>query len=617
LARIVDRMDGLALLGSGSFGPLALPVPGLLWSRGRLPSNAPIRPISVDAGEAVEPPRRSLRLQEGELALSLELAIPTPEISGQSGAAAPVADRIWSVHLPLSPEDWRRVREARPDLVIWGNSRALWNSGEPWILALRELRTQLGGRTLLWAPRTALPHRIALLSYLSVDVFDTTEGLWQAGEGTFLDPTLGTFPAADARAEARCTCPGCRSSTPDLGQHAVEAFASELGSVRSAIRAGRLREMVELRQAAEPALAEMLRYADRHLGPLLEERTPVLGAGVRTYILRESLRRPEVRRYRDRFGSRYAPPPSKPVLLLVPCSRTKPYRNSRSHRRIAGALEGLSPLERVHWVSVTSPLGLVPRELEDLPPSRHYDIPVTGEWDATEAGMVRDALRRLLERGSYERVVIHLDPVEYTFLKSELPAHLPTTWTMTDDRATSPESLAALRVAAAEALEGIGPRPGGPLAGVREELRALAAMQFGPEAADALFADPVRLQGRPWFQRLTDQKGHDLATWQETRGLFQLTMKGGERLWPLHPLEVEVDPAIDLKGDLFSPGVRGANPAIRVGDAVLLAQAGRLAGVGEAILPGPLMSDLTRGLAVHVRHHARADRPAETAPAFS
>ena len=33
---------------------------------------------------------------------------------------------------------------------------------------------------------------------------------------------------------------------------------------------------------------------------------------------------------------------------------------------------------------VTSPLGLVPRSLEDFWPAAHYDIPVTGDWDSDE-----------------------------------------------------------------------------------------------------------------------------------------------------------------------------------------------------------------------------------------
>ncbi|MCI4364348.1 MAG: DUF5591 domain-containing protein, partial [Thermoplasmata archaeon] len=250
---------------------------------------------------------------------------------------------------------------------------------------------------------------------------------------------------------------------------------------------------------------------------------------------------------------------------------------------------------------VTSPLGVVPRELEDLPPARHYDIPVTGEWDEEERGSVVAAVQHLLRSGHYASVVLHLDPREYSFLGEALPPGIDSTWSLLDHRTTTPEALAALRTATERVLP-VDPVPGGPLAMVREELEALAAMQFGTAIAKSLFAPTVRLHGRPWFQRLSDGGGKDLATWQERRGLFQLTMEGARRLDEVGAPGIEFEPELQLLGDLFTPGVRSADRGIRTGDAVLLRRGGALAAVGEAALPGPLMTELPRGLAVQVRH---------------
>ncbi len=371
-----------------------------------------------------------------------------------------------------------------------------------------------------------------------------------------------------------------------------------------------MRELVESRLVTEPALAEMLRYADRELGGLLEERAPVAFSGSRDYVLLESHRRPEMVRFRSRLLERYRPPPSKTVLLLVPCSKTKPYRRSRSHRRFWGALEGLGSLERVHVVSVSSPIGLVPRELEDVPPARHYDIPVTGDWEESERAYVRTALAHLRATGNYRSIIVHLDALEYSFLAEDLPVSETVQWTVKDDRTTTNEAVGALRAAVERGLRGEIPVKGGPLSVVREELESLAGVQFGPDAARRLFVPPVRLSGRPWFQRVTDGRA-DLATWREERGLFHLTVAGARRLWPEPPLAVEADPGVTLEGDLFVPGVRRADERIREGDAVVLVRDGHLAGVGEAALPGRLMTELSRGLAVRVRHreHAPTDSP--------
>ena len=607
MTRTVERLEGLALLGGATLGPISLVTPALLESRpgGENLPGLGLRSLPAPAG------KRGFELSDGTARYPLETPILSPEISGEGTGVYPAGPKAILVHAPFTPDAAAAARSERPELIILGNARALWADGLPFVRALGDIRRQLGCTPILWAPRLALPHRIPLLAYLGVDLVDTTEGQLAAAHGTYLDPVLGPRSPAPPSRERACDCPACRSDPPGLlSEHAVAAARRAIAETLAAARAGRLRELVESRLVAEPAMAEMLRYADRELHDLLDERAPVAFSGSRDYVLLESHRRPEMARFRARFLDRYRPPSSKMVLLLVPCSRTKPYRQSRSHRRFWGALEGLRPLERVHLVSVSSPIGLVPRELEDVPPARHYDIPVTGEWEESERAIVRTGLAHLQGIGQYRSVVVHLDPSEYAFLQTELPPSDSVRWTLTDDRTTSNAALASLRNAVEHALAAETPVPGGPLAVVREELEAVAAWQFGPGAARRLFVPPVRLSGRPWFQRVTDGR-NDLATVREERGLFQITVAGARRWMPDPPLSVEVHPDVPLEGDLFVPGVKRADAGIRTGDAVTLVQDGKLAAVGEAALPGRLMAELSRGLAVRIRHreHAATDSP--------
>src|SRR5947199_8932381 len=122
----------------------------------------------------------------------------------------------------------------------------------------------------------------------------------------------------------------------------------------------------------------------------------------------ESLARPEIIRFRRRIRERYAKPPSTSVLLLLPCSARKPYSTSRSHRRFRDAVLATANPSAVHEVIVTSPLGLIPRELERFYPAGAYDIPVTGDWSRDEGAMVTDDLRAFLAANRYETGVAHL-----------------------------------------------------------------------------------------------------------------------------------------------------------------------------------------------------------------
>jgi archaeosine synthase alpha-subunit len=604
VTRTVERLEGLALLGNARVGPLSFSTPALVEGGG---PDAESAALTVRA-EPSPPGTRRLVLRDSNAELELPFPVLAPEILGAPSGPVQLAEGVAFVHAPIAPE---ATAPGPVDLVTLGNARALWSEGRAFVAALGQLRETLGGNPVLWAPRVALPHRVPLLVYLGVDLVDTTEGLLAAARGEFLDPTLGALDPDLPRPPGICECAGCRSGGHEgLARHTIEAYRRAVRESRVAARLGRLRELVESRLTAEPALAEMLRYADHDLGPLLDERCAVTSAGSQNYVLLESIRRPEMARFRRRLIERYRPPPSKSVLLLVPCSRTKPYRNSRSHRRFATAWEGLPAAERIHVVSVSSPIGLVPRELEDVPPARHYDIPVTGDWVGPERDAVLAGLHHLLENGQYRSAVVHLDPREYAFVRPGLPESLSTVWTLSDERTTSPEAIRRLREALEAALDGQRPVPGGPLAVVREELHEVASVQFGRAAADRLYAPSVRLAGRPWFQRLTDGRT-DLATLREERGLFQLTVAGARRMMPAPPLAVEVDPALPLTGDLFAPGVRSADPEIRTGDSVVLLRSGGLAGVGEAALPGRLMTELGHGLAVRVRHreHGPTDTP--------
>ena len=607
MPRTVDRLDGLALEGRASVGPLAIAPPALLESRPEEPGGSGIflthRPAPGGS--------RFLVLSSGGTEVVLRFPVLAPEVVGSEPGVHAVRERSFLLHYPFAADAAANLRAARPELVVLGNARALWDEGAPFVRAVRDVRTAVGTAPLLWAPRVALPHRVPFLVYLGIDLLDSTEGAIRSAGGEFFDVALGPARRADALAERACDCPACRSEPPGpLGAHTDAMYRRAIAEARAALRMRRLRELVEARLVAEPALAEMLRYADRELASRLEERAPVVGEESHAYVLAEAHRRPEMARFRDRLIERYRPPASKSVLLLVPCSQRKPYRRSRSHRRFAAALEGLRGLERVHVVSVSSPIGLVPQELEDVPPARQYDIPVTGDWTEVEREAVLRSLGHVRRHGSYRSVIVHLDPEEYRFLHGELPKGSDVVWTLADDRTTSSEALDGLRRATEGALAQTTPVPGGPLAVVREELREVASVQFGRASADRLFAPPVRLAGRPWFQRLTDGRS-DLATLREERGLFHLTVAGARRVGPPFPLAVEVDPALPLTGDLFVPGVRSADPGIRIGDSVVLLRSGELAGVGEAALPGPLMSELERGLAVRVRHreHRRTDTP--------
>ncbi len=605
--RTLQRLDGPCLIGEGTVGDLQLSLPGLLFST---PPHGtaeapPVDAASLEPAAATREMWRGIRWVQGGRAIELSFPVGTPEVTGGDEAPVEMGPRVLGVRTPLSAAARTRLEQGAFDLVVWMNARAAFTSSEGFVREAIALREGAGPGPLLWAPRVALPGRLAFLYSLGIDLLDLTEGLFALSGREDL--------GADVEGLEEDAPPDGDLGAPDLDARARKLraqYQEELSRVRRYAMAGRLRELVETRLGPEPRRGEMLRYFDELGEGYQESHTPVTASGIRPYTTKEALRRPMVQRYRRRFLERYTPLESRRTLLLVPCSKTKPYARSPSHRRIARALEGIGRGGEPHWMSVTSPLGLVPRELECVPPARNYDIPVTGAWDEDERRWVRQALEHLLHTGTYRSVLVHLPREEYAWLEGLLPSDRYR-WTVEGDSTTSAVSLGRLADAAREIdREERGERrTQGPMARVREELRSLARFQFGAPAGDRLFDGGVRLMGRPWFQRLVSPEHEDLATWKEESGLWRLTVPGARKvLGEAMSSRVQVRGGVELKGDLFAPGVIGADPGLRIGDEAILVRDGEVLGVGESRVPGPWMGRLPRGLVVKVRHRAHGGK---------
>ena len=65
----------------------------------------------------------------------------------------------------------------------------------------------------------------------------------------------------------------------------------------------------------------------------------------------------------------YEPPRGRRILILLPCSKTKPYSSSVFHRRIEEFLIGFD--RSIHYCTISERLGVVPKELEGSTP--YYD----------------------------------------------------------------------------------------------------------------------------------------------------------------------------------------------------------------------------------------------------
>ena len=487
----------------------------------------------------------------------------------------------------------------RRRIFILANLVSIYERSRIFVKNLVEARERVGYNSILYAPGVADAKNLSLLIYLGVDFVDSTKALVSARKGMLFFPE-GNVSVEDAG--KICSCPICEKfeDPEDMGfedilLHNLLMLRREMDRIRFFISKGRLRELVETRVSNSPELLEKFRILNDEFYGFLEERTPIIKKERLMACLRESLDYPEIKRFRKRVIEWYEKPRCTKILVLLPCSARKPYSQSKSHRMFKSSIKGCGNTNVIHEMIVTSPLGIVPRELEMIYPANLYDIPVTGRWFGDELEMIKDMLARYIKRNRYDMILSHL-PDDLSALVEEVLGEVVVTC---KGNPTSRESLENLRRNLKEMVSGYEHVS-------REErliddLRSISSYQFGREVAEKLIMDGCEVKGKyPSLRVFWD--GKQICSLSKERGLISLSLEGGRILFSENRNIVEIED-VDIKGSVLAPCVKRADPCIRIEDEVVIKREGRFYGVGIARMNGREMVDLEYGEAVRLRHH--------------
>ncbi|WP_292380744.1 archaeosine synthase subunit alpha [Methanosarcina sp. UBA289] len=498
----------------------------------------------------------------------------------------------------------------KTDLYIIEGAGTLENNARRFLETITKLRNQISPDTALYAPNLALPENIAMLVYLGIDVLDDTRTEIAAYSDIYLT-AAGSF-YLDSLTEFPCRCGACAASTPAelrklpkierakfLSAHNRNALEAELSLVRERIRAGTLREYVEGQCRVRPWLTALLRLGDFEYS-YLEERVPAFRQNQLLADTSEALSRIEVVRFARRIQERYTPPDLE-ILVLFPCAARKPYSTSQSHQKFILALGKYRKF--VHEVILTSPLGIVPRELELTYPAAHYDTAVTGHWDEEEKAWVSGCLEAYLSKYRYKTVVAHVEgayreiceraasklgiEIIYTATGSLVSMEALSNLKKTVESICTSESFSRKSLNAEEDKKNF--------------LRAIAEYQFGEDAA-LLFSEKagkLAVKGRfPKYQLFFGKK--QLATLVPQYGMLALSLEGAELMLKSEKYLVKIDDFLP-RGSILAPGVTQADLGIRPNDEVIVLGRKALC-VGRAVMSGEEMVRSSRGVAVDVRH---------------
>jgi len=262
------------------------------------------------------------------------------------------------------------------------------------------------------------PFMFALAVALGCDFFDSAAYSLYAKEGRYMTETgtcrlneLDYFP---------CACPKCAGTAPKqvmelppkeaqnfLAEHNLHTCSAELKRIKQAIRDGRLWEHLEMRAHGHPALFQAVKRLKKYEDYIEKHDSAVKNSGL-FFFSSVGLPRPEIVRHRKRLSERYAPPREAKILLLVPQTRRKPFHKSKAFTDQATQLRALESPGMLHVCFYSAPIGVVPKELDEVYPLSQHETVLTPDKETSE--YVAAQLADYISRACYETVVLINDP---------------------------------------------------------------------------------------------------------------------------------------------------------------------------------------------------------------
>ncbi|MFX0206795.1 MAG: DUF5591 domain-containing protein, partial [Candidatus Hodarchaeota archaeon] len=489
------------------------------------------------------------------------------------------------LNFPLSPEILKiklpPLTNSAFGAVCLGDISSLLTHPSLLIKYLTLVKSWISPNLMLYAP--AIPSSyISILVYLGIDLFDLL----------FLELSKTNTE---------------RQNSSVLEQETTSTtFSQVLQLTRRALSTTKLRDLSRVFANSYPYLKALLRISDSQLP--LEEGTPLYTPTL--YCTDETdFTRPEITRFRNRIKTRYIPPPGISGVIFLPCSAKKPYSQSKSHNVFRKIIQQNLKGKRhsIEEIILTSPLGVVPRNLEYSFPAAHYDIPVTGEWSQIERQHLTQDLTDLLSKLQTSIPLVgYVKGVEREILENVCKQQNQSILFLNQnlESLTSKEALREFSILLKERFQNVPNSPRNPPQ--LSFLRTVADFQFGEGTGSILFPDNVRVHGRKERGLRVKLDGDHLLTFRPETGYLTLSLTAGKLLMHHSHNLVTFDGQKIIGSTIFTKAIIKADSEIRPNEEVVVVnKEGELIAVGVSRLSGDLLVKMKHGKGINIRQKVK------------
>ena len=479
------------------------------------------------------------------------------------------------------------------------------------IKRLIQLKRELDNNLLLMVSGRIIPKFYPILVYLGVDLIDTSYLLYLSSENFY--STIEYLLPIYKLKYLPCSCIVCRGNFKKL---LTEKYSSEkikllclhnlitaknyMYKIKQYLRYEDFRAFLEKSSLDDLNIISMLKILDKYYFKLLRYETPLIQEHktVRCFGS-SSIYRPDFQEFRERVLKTFFPEPSTTLIILIPCSKKKPYSESRSHKKFHSIIRRFSDFPNFQEIILTSPLGAIPRQLENIYPVNSYDISVTGDWDSEEINIAAEMLFELLKKFDEKiPIICHVEEGGYLEISKIASTKLQRTffYSEIEERITSNKSLAYLGDLIKKNKDLFTPNEtrliySKPIKTWTRKFIKILDYQFGCGSGSKLISNEIKLRtnrGKTQIELIEGKTQDKLGIFKHSSGFIELTLKGAQKISPFSNDSKTITFDGDkLRGNtLFRPGVLEYNLDLIPGENVILLDREKknVIGVGNMIV---------------------------------
>ncbi|TKJ22632.1 MAG: hypothetical protein CEE43_05230, partial [Promethearchaeota archaeon Loki_b32] len=320
------------------------------------------------------------------------------------------------------------------------------------------IKNKLDNKIIIMVSGRIIPKFYPILVYLGIDLIDCSYSMFLSAEN-FYDTIEYLLPIYKVK-YLPCSCVACKGKLNYLFNKKHSGEKIDLLSLHNLITASNYmkkikqylnyedyRVFVEKSSLDETNLISILKILDKKYFNYLKYETPIIQKSKNIRCLGpSSYNRPDFQHFRENAIKNFEPESWTRLIILLPCSSKKPYSKSKSHKAFYNVIRKFSEFPDFQEFILTSPLGVIPRQLENIYPANSYDISVTGEWDNEEINITAEMLIRMVEKYEPEiPILCHLKD-GYLEIAKKASSKLPHNFVFSEiqDKTTSMESLQSL-----------------------------------------------------------------------------------------------------------------------------------------------------------------------------